>query len=143
VSFTAKTEYGLVALIELAAVHDAAGVLQVGEIARLQGIPERYLEQMLTSLRRSGLLHSIRGPRGGYQLARPPETITVAEVLACLEGTSGSQREGQRSTSAFHVLTALAQKVEQARARVLAATTLKQLLEERNARSQPELMYHI
>jgi Rrf2 family protein len=141
--FSTKTEYGLVALIELAEVHSGGGVLQAGEIARRQGIPERYLEQMLTSLRRSGLLRSLRGPKGGYQLTRSPETITVAEVLACLEGPLSSEGEQQRSSSAFHVLTALAQKVEQARARVLAATTLQQLLEERNARARPALTYHI
>ncbi|WP_399214515.1 RrF2 family transcriptional regulator [Synechococcus sp. RedBA-s] len=58
------------ALIELAEVYSDGGVLQAGEIARRQGIPERYPEQMLTSLRRSELVHSLRGPRGGYQLAR-------------------------------------------------------------------------
>ncbi len=143
-SFSTKTEYGLVALIELAEVYSGGGVLQAGEIARRQGIPERYLEQMLTSLRRSGLVHSLRGPRGGYQLARSPELITVAEVLACLEGKAGgASPDGKRSTTAFLVLTALEQKLEQARARVLAALTLKQLLEDCRARNQPTLMYHI
>ncbi|MFN9618771.1 MAG: Rrf2 family transcriptional regulator, partial [Synechococcaceae cyanobacterium] len=48
--FSAKTEYGLVSLLELASIHSQGGVLQVAEIAHRQGIPERYLEQMLTSL---------------------------------------------------------------------------------------------
>ena len=55
-AFSAKTEYGLVALIELASVHASGGVLQVAEIARRQAIPERYLEQMLSALRRAGVL---------------------------------------------------------------------------------------
>ncbi|MBC1264892.1 Rrf2 family transcriptional regulator [Synechococcus sp. BSA11S] len=142
-TFSTKTAYGLVALIELADVHADGGVLQTGEIARRQGIPERYLEQMLSSLRRRGLLRSIRGPRGGFQLTRPPETITVAEVFTCLEGAAAAQPEHQHCTGAFQVLTALAQKVEQARTRVLAATTLQQLLEQRNAMARPPLMYHI
>ncbi|WP_259734807.1 Rrf2 family transcriptional regulator [Synechococcus sp. CS-602] len=49
-SFSTKTEYPLVALIELADVHSGDGLLQAGEIARRQGIPERYLDQMLTTL---------------------------------------------------------------------------------------------
>lgn len=86
VAFSAKTEYGLVSLLELAAIYPQGGVLQVAEIASRQGIPDRYLEQMLTSLRRGRILRSIRGPRGGYQLARPPAEIRIAEVVACLEG---------------------------------------------------------
>ena len=91
VAFSAKTQYGLVALLELAAIHPQGGVLQVGEIAARQGIPYRYLEQMLTSLRRGRILRSIRGPRGGYQLARPPAEVLVAEVVQCLEGEAPSR----------------------------------------------------
>ncbi|MEB3324094.1 MAG: Rrf2 family transcriptional regulator, partial [Cyanobacteriota bacterium] len=69
-AFSAKTQYALVSLIELAAVYGQGGVLQVGEIAQRQSIPDRYLEQMLTTLRRVQILRSQRGPRGGYQLAR-------------------------------------------------------------------------
>ena len=53
--FPAKTSYGIAALMELAGVHASGEVLQVAEIASRQGIPERYLEQMMTSLRRGGL----------------------------------------------------------------------------------------
>jgi Rrf2 family protein len=143
VTFSAKTAYGLVALIELAGVHATGGTLQVGEIARRQGIPDRYLEQMLTSLRKAGILRSIRGPRGGFQLARQPAKVTVADVLACLEGDAQPERQGDRSTDEFCVLAGLEQKVEQGRSRVLAGTTLQQLLEERDARKQAEPMFYI
>ena len=85
-ALSAKTRYGIVSLIELAAIYGQGGVLQVAEIAQRQGIPDRYLEQMLTSLRRARILRSIRGPRGGYQLARPPAEILVQEVVITLEG---------------------------------------------------------
>jgi len=143
VTFSAKTAYGLVALIELAGVHATGGTLQVGEIARRQGIPDRYLEQMLTSLRKAGILRSIRGPRGGFQLARQPAKVTVADVLACLEGDAQPERQGDRSTDEFCVLAGLEQKVEQGRSRVLAGTSLQQLLEERDARKQAEPMFYI
>jgi Rrf2 family protein len=72
VPFSAKTEYGLVSLVELAAIYSQGGVLQVTEIAQRQGIPDRYLEQMLTSLRRGQILRSIRGPRGGLPTGPSP-----------------------------------------------------------------------
>ncbi|MEX1317758.1 MAG: Rrf2 family transcriptional regulator [Synechococcaceae cyanobacterium] len=142
-TFSAKTEYGLVALIELAGVEPPERTLQVGEICRRQGIPARYLDQMLTSLRKAGLLRSIRGPRGGYRLARPPAEITVAEVIACLERSTPAERQGDRSTVEFSVVSSLEKQVEQARARLLSATTLQQLLEERQARAEPSQMFYI
>ena len=78
---SAKTQYGIVALIELATIHPRGGVLQVAEIAQRQGIPDRYLEQMLTSLRKAGYLISLRGPRGGFQLRLPPEEIRISEEI--------------------------------------------------------------
>jgi Rrf2 family protein len=141
--FSAKTEYGLVALLELAAAQPAGGVLQVAEIAQRQGIPDRYLEQMLTSLRRARILRSIRGPRGGYQLARPAAEIRVAEVVHCLEGDPTPGSGGSRSTPEFQVLEALTARLEEARSQILAGTTLQELLEQRDQLSQSLTMYFI
>lgn len=143
VAFSAKTEYGLVALLELAAVQAQGGVLQVAEIATRQGIPDRYLEQMLTSLRRGRILRSLRGPRGGYQLARPPAEIRIAEVVACLEGEGGSRDNSSRQSPEFEVIGSLEQRLEQARHRILESTTLATLLEERDQRLQSQVMYFI
>lgn len=142
-TFSAKTEYGLVALIELAGAQPQDTPLQVGEICRRQGIPDRYLEQILTSLRKAGLLRSIRGPRGGYRLARHPAEISVAEVVGCLEPASQPERQGDRSTTEFSVVASLGRQVDQARARLLEASTLQQLLDEREARRQPPQMFYI
>ncbi|MCP9928614.1 Rrf2 family transcriptional regulator [Cyanobium sp. CH-040] len=142
-TFSAKTEYGLVALIELAAVEAQGTPLQVGEICRRQQIPDRYLEQLLTSLRKAGILSSVRGPRGGFRLARAPGEITVAEVITCLERGSQPERQGDRSSAAFGAVTSLARQLEQERSRLLNATTLQQLLEERDAREQPQQMFYI
>lgn len=142
-AFSAKTEYGLVSLLELAAVHPQGGVLQVAEIAVRQGIPDRYLEQMLTSLRRGRILLSIRGPRGGYQLARPPAEIRIAEVVACLEGEAGSRGSATRQTPEFEVIAGLQERLEEARQSILAGTTLQDLLDERDQRLQSQVMYFI
>lgn len=141
--FSAKTEYGLVALIELAAVHPSGGVLQVAEIAQRQGIPDRYLEQMLTSLRRARILRSIRGPRGGYQLARAATEIRVAEVVHCLEGDPGPRSGGSRATPEFQVLEGLSARLEEARSRILAQTTLQELLERSEEFRLGHTMYFI
>lgn len=143
VAFSSKTAYGLLALLELAGVQASGGVLQVPEIAARQGIPDRYLEQMLASLRRAGFLRSIRGPRGGYQLVSPPSEVVVLEVVRCLEGLqSSSDTEGQSSVE-WRALKGFEQELEQARLRLLSGTTLQDLLERRDALLQDHAMYFI
>ncbi|MBM5801949.1 MAG: Rrf2 family transcriptional regulator [Cyanobacteria bacterium K_DeepCast_35m_m2_023] len=142
-AFSAKTEYGLVALIELAAAHGSGELLQTGEICRRHGIPERYLEQMLTALRKGGFLLSIRGPRGGFQLARDPATITVAAIEICLEGESRLERKGDRDTPEFCVLQDLGRQVEQARMAVLESLTLADLVERCERQRLPQPMFYI
>ncbi|MFM9046729.1 MAG: RrF2 family transcriptional regulator [Cyanobium sp.] len=141
--FSAKTEYGLVALIELAGHYTSGGVMQVGEIATRQAIPDRYLEQMLTSLRRGGILRSIRGPKGGYQLMRSPSEIRVAEVVQILEGDPQSRDGGSRETPEFRVLQGLAGELQAARQALLEGTTLQQLIERRDGLLQAQAMYFI
>jgi Rrf2 family protein len=143
VAFSAKTEYGLVSLVELAAIYDRGGVLQVAEIAQRQGIPDRYLEQMLTSLRRNGILRSIRGPKGGYQLSRPPAAIRVSEVVTCLDGESSGRGAGPRDTPEYEVLLALETRLVRARQEILEGTTLQDLLTQRDHQAQAQAMYFI
>jgi Rrf2 family protein len=142
-AFSAKTEYGLVALIDLADAYAGGGLVQTGEICRRHRIPERYLEQMLTSLRKGGLLRSIRGPRGGFQLARDPGSIAVNEVVACLEGESSSEGGQREGDAEFAVLAALDSRAEQARNAVLSALTLADLVRERDAAKAPQPMFYI
>src|SRR5512140_2391189 len=79
-----RSDYGLRALIELAG-HYGRGPLQSSEIALRRHIPEQYLDQLLTSLRKSGLIRSVRGPAGGHQLVRSPDDVSVREVIESLE----------------------------------------------------------
>lgn len=142
-AFSAKTEYGLVALLDLATAYPSGALVQTGEICRRHAIPERYLEQMLTALRKGGLLKSIRGPRGGFQLVRSPDQITVAEIEACLEGEPREERKGDRQDAEFQALGALDRRLEEARCTVLSQTTLAHLLEERDRMRQPAPMFYI
>jgi Rrf2 family protein len=86
VRVSTKGDYGVRALIELAH-HFGQGPLQSAEIAARQGIPEPYLDQLLTTLRRAGFIRSVRGPQGGHALVREPENLKLSEVIAVLEGS--------------------------------------------------------
>lgn len=78
-----KSSYGLRACLALC---KADGKLSSSEIAESESIPQRYLEQILSTLRQGGLVESTRGAKGGYSLARPAGDITVADLVSCLEG---------------------------------------------------------
>lgn len=81
-----KGYYGLLALADLVQSYKGRQPVQVKEIARRQKIPEEYLGQIMVLLKRANLVHGTRGPGGGYSLARPPESISLSDVLKILEG---------------------------------------------------------
>jgi len=67
------------------AQHYKQGPIQLGDIAKRQDISVKYLEQIIIPLKKAKYVESIRGPKGGHLLTRPPEKITVAEIVALLE----------------------------------------------------------
>ena len=81
-----KGDYGVRALIELAH-HFGEGPVQSAGIASRQSIPEPYLDQLLTALRRAGLIRSMRGPQGGHALIRDPHELRLSEAIVALEGS--------------------------------------------------------
>lgn len=83
---SSKGHYGLLALAELVENYKRRRAVQVKEIAKNRQIPPEYLGQIMVLLKRGRLVHGSRGPAGGYILARPPDAITVREVLRVLEG---------------------------------------------------------
>jgi len=83
---SARERVGLRAMVEFARRY-GAGPVPLSEVARTQEMSHPYLEQVATSLRRSGLLSSVRGAHGGYMLSRAPSAITVGNVLRALEGS--------------------------------------------------------
>ena len=82
-----KGDYGIRALIELTHHYGETRPLQSSEIASRQNVPESYLEQLLTTLRRAGFIRSVRGPQGGHALIRDPKELRVSEVIEALEGS--------------------------------------------------------
>lgn len=81
-----KGDYGVRALVELAHRY-GQGPVQSAEIAARQEIPEPYLDQLLTTLRRAGFIRSVRGPQGGHALIREPGEVKLTEVMVALEGS--------------------------------------------------------
>jgi Rrf2 family protein len=81
-----KTLFAIEAVLDIA-YHAGAQPVQSREITRRQGIPRRYLEQALQNLVRSGVLVGVRGPRGGYRLARERRRITVGEIIRVIRST--------------------------------------------------------
>jgi Rrf2 family transcriptional regulator, cysteine metabolism repressor len=84
-NFTAKEDYGLRAVLDLA-LHSGATPVRASEIAARQQIPEQFLEQLLATLRRGEIIRSTRGASGGYTLATAPDKVTVGDVLRSLSG---------------------------------------------------------
>lgn len=80
-----KGRYGLAAMYELA-LHYGQGHLHIRDIAEKANIPQNYLEQILVTLRKEGMIQSIRGAGGGYLLTKSPNTIAVFDILVALEG---------------------------------------------------------
>jgi Rrf2 family protein len=72
-------------MVDLAQHYDE-GPVHMGDIAERQGISAKYLEQLIIPLKKSNFIKSVRGPKGGHMLARPPEEISVGEIVGVLEG---------------------------------------------------------
>jgi Rrf2 family protein len=85
VKVSAKAEYACVAMVELAIKHPLNQPVQIKNIAQIHGISPRFLVQILLQLKAAGLVDSSRGAAGGYQLARPPEEITLANIVHVID----------------------------------------------------------
>lgn len=101
-NISARVDYGVRALLVLAARYEAGQNTTVEEIANTQSIPAKFLEGILGALRTAGLVRSQRGAVGGYRLARKPEEITVADVVRALDGPLAAVR-GERPEEVNYV----------------------------------------
>lgn len=140
-----KSEYAILALIELATHYQSGEPLQIRQIATQQNIPDRYLEQLLATLRRGGILKSQRGSKGGYLLAREPWKITLFEILNCLEGLDVGigEEDINPKTLDSGVVEEIWQEARVAANAVLQKYTLAELCEKRDSRQQLDIMYYI
>lgn len=142
---SAKGEYAITAVLDLA-LHHGRGLIPIQDIAARQGIPQRYLEQVLLALKAASLLTSKRGSAGGYHLTRPPEGITVGEVLRAVEGAGAAfgGRGPARARLNGGDLAELWEEIAEAVSRVIDRLTFGDLanrVRERQGAARP--MYHI
>jgi Rrf2 family protein len=93
---SAKTEYACIAMLELARRYERGEPVRIRDIADEHGIPSRFLVQILLQLKGAGYVASTRGAAGGYQLIKPPATISLGEVMNVIEG----KENGHSSASA-------------------------------------------
>lgn len=84
-NISTKGRYGLRVMIELAS-HYGKGPVMVDYIAQKQDISKKYIHQLIIQLKSAGLVRSVRGPKGGYELARDPESISALDVVEAMEG---------------------------------------------------------
>ncbi len=140
-----KSEYALLALLELTIHYQSGEPLQIRQIAAQQNIPDRYLEQLLATMRRCGLVRSQRGAKGGYVLGREPWKITLLDVVCCLEGldAQSSESDAPPKTLESAVVREIWLEGLQAANSVLQKYTLQDLREKRDARRQLDIMYYI
>ena len=88
---SAKTEYACVAMLELASRYGSGEPVRIRKIAERHDVPPRFLVQILLQLKGAGLVASTRGAAGGYNLIRPPDQVSLGEVMQVIEGsTSGN-----------------------------------------------------
>ena len=135
---TQKCQYALRAIYELAR-HTEEGPLKIGVIAERQGIPVRFLENILNGLKCIGLVDSVRGKDGGYILLRPAGEITVGEIIRHVQGPLGpveciTKNDPDCSFMNDCVFRPLWERAKEALETVYDGTTIQDLLDQKNKR---------
>ena len=127
-----RGQYGIRAMLDLA-LHYEEGATPLRVVAARQGISEFYLEQLMGSMRRAGLVQSVRGAQGGYHLARPPGEIKIGEIMRVVEGPIaptecvGEEGESACGQARSCVTRLLWEKLRDSMIAVLDSTTLEDM----------------
>jgi Rrf2 family iron-sulfur cluster assembly transcriptional regulator len=127
-----KTLYALEAVVDIA-YNARAEPVQSKEITRRQGIPQRYLEQVMQQLVRAGILRGVRGPRGGYLLARERRRVTVGEivrVIAAMEDETDGVGYASESAMGQRIIAPLLDSIQQDMMKRLDSVTVEDLCSE-------------
>lgn len=150
--FSAKAEYACIAMLELACRFGDPQPIRLSTIVEAHGIPKRFLVQILLQLKGAGLIASTRGAAGGYHLARPPEAITLADIIEVIDRSD--QPKGTRprpgralishepfQTPAVQAIRSIWADILAAQRRILESTTLADLVQ--RSQSDFDLVYQI
>ena len=136
-----KGRYGTRAMVDLA-IHYGQGNVLLKDIAKREGISNKYLEHLLTSLKVAGLVRSIRGAHGGYILAKPPAQIKLSQVIKVLEGSTAPVEciddPKTCSRTKFCVTRDVWKEIKRAMDEILESVSLKDLVEQEKKKEQSE-----
>lgn len=128
-----KSRYGTRAVLEIA-LNRSGDKLTRKQISKNQEIPSSYLENILISLKTKGIIRTIRGPKGGYELAKEPEEITIFEIVNILEGPSDSipclDDSNTCTRSSICVTTDVWRRLQDVQKDLLSEITIKDLVEQ-------------
>lgn len=143
---SAKTEYACIAMLDLASHYGSGEPVRIRRIAERHDVPSRFLVQILLQLKGAGLVASVRGAAGGYLLIKPPQQVSLGEVMDVVDGSSKDKDSEKQSSAspnspAVKVLMQAWGEVNAVERRMLHEITLADLLE--RAREQDEQMYYI
>jgi Rrf2 family protein len=139
---SAKTEYACIAMLELATRHGNGEPVRIRDIADQHDIPSRFLVQILLQLKSAGLVASVRGASGGYQLAKEPEEITLGDVMAVVDSQWGKVSGGNPTESpTSRVLYSVWQQVADRENEVLGGITFADMAQ--RLQTQDKGMYYI
>jgi Rrf2 family protein len=126
---SAKAQYACIAMLELAGNYQEPQLLQVKGIAESHGISPRFLVQILLQLKVNGLVRSLRGASGGYQLARSPEEISVADVINAIDDVAPAMPPALKALKrSVEALTSVLQDVDAKERQMLKEVTLAELV---------------
>ena len=117
-------------MLQLAQDYDSGEPVQIRRIAEEQGIPARFLVQILLQLKGASLVASTRGAAGGYRLARPPREITLAEVIEVMEGSERAETSAGKSTPLVAALLELCRELGDAQRERLDDMSLADFVEQ-------------
>ena len=121
-----KSKYGIAALLELAEFYNS-GLLQIKDIASRCDIPHQFLEQIFNRLGKADIVKSTRGKNGGYELAKPPEQITVLHIINALEGDIAFvSKSGEKNDVIVELFRAAEKNVKEVLSASLAELVAKQ-----------------
>jgi Rrf2 family cysteine metabolism transcriptional repressor len=139
VNLSVKSDYAARAVLSLARHYPADSVMRIADLAREQGVPQKYLPQILVELKGQGIVQSVRGKEGGYLLGRPPAEITLGDVLRAVHGRM-FDTPALRAPKCPPELQRAWKRLDRALETAADAITFQQLLEET---AEKEKMYYI